>query len=88
MSCGSCPSLIKGAVGVAMSVAGLGIARDETIEQRASQCRACPHAVPCVVQRGRLCMCGLCGCGLKHKIRLRKERCPLPEPRWVEEVEA
>ena len=76
--------IAHGTVGLTRSVVaattGAGLADAATIERRRSICRACEHAVPCRRKPHRFCTCARCGCRLKHKTRLVRERCP--ERRW------
>ncbi len=75
--CRSCTRTAKGAIGLARSVLGVGLASPRQIEQRLAICRACPEAVPCVHNTRQVCKCDICHCWLRHKTRLKRERCPL-----------
>ena len=59
--------IARGAVGVAKSVAGVGIASARVIARGRTVCDACDHALPCRGKPGRACTCALCGCWIKHK---------------------
>ena len=72
--------IARGAVGVAKSTAGVGIASPRVIARRRTICDACEHARPCRGKPGRACTCAICGCWVRHKARLAEERCP--EGRW------
>lgn len=66
--------IIRGASGLAQSVIGLGLAPESVIAERTTICGDCPK------RRGP--SCGLCGCAVKHKVRLAAQRCPDNPPRW------
>ena len=71
--------IARGAVGLTRSVVaattGTGLADDPTVERRRAICRACEHAVPGRRRPHRYSTCARCGCRLKHKTRLVRERC-------------
>ena len=74
--------VVAGAVKRCKSVAGIGIASNDIIESRRAMCRTCPHADPCAPPwASKKCVCGKCGCPLKHKTRLADETCPAEK--WV-----
>ena len=68
MCCGRI-SVVKGAVKLAQSELGLGIAADKTIAARRAACEACDRW-----DHGR---CNECGCYTYAKTRLKSEACPL-----------
>ncbi len=83
MGCGckAVDKVINGAVGIAKSVTGVGVATEAEVEGRRVICRQCEHAIPCNNNNGKKCVCAKCGCRLKHKTRVASESCPLGK--WV-----
>lgn len=75
MGCG-CGKIITGATGLAKAVTGIDQAEKETIAQRREICRGCADAVPCPFSPNKKCLCGVCGCLLVAKTKLKKESCP------------
>ena len=45
------------------------LAKSETVHHRLEICRTCPH------KKGMIC--GKCGCIIKAKTRLGREKCPI-----------
>ena len=69
--------LVRGASGISRSVIGIGLASSVVQRRRMEICQPCKEAVRCVPYAPQVCKCLQCGCFLKHKTRLAKERCPL-----------
>jgi len=67
--CGNAARIVSGAVKLAKSEIGIGVAGDETVAQRRSLCESCEEW-----DHGR---CRKCGCFTWAKTRLTHERCPL-----------
>ncbi len=66
-------NVIKGVVGLAKAATGIDRAGDDTIASRKATCDACQ-------KQGRtlgLETCGVCGCSLAAKRRIKSEACPL-----------
>lgn len=83
MGCEGCIQKARAAGKVVKAVAGISLAREETIEDRGSKCRGCEFALPCKHRPERKCKCGECGCLITLKIRLKNEKCPIGK--WTEE---
>lgn len=83
MGCRDCIQKAKAAGKVVKAIAGVDLARKDTIEYRAGVCRGCEFALPCTHKPERKCKCGKCGCFITLKIRLKNEECP--EGFWEKE---
>ncbi len=57
---------------------GIVLADAETSTKRIDTCLACPHFI---TEPGPA-RCGICGCGMKVKVRLAAARCADNPPRW------
>lgn len=57
---------------------GVVLADSQTSMKRIDACLNCPHFI---VEPGPA-RCGVCGCGMKIKVRLAAARCPLNPPVW------
>lgn len=67
--------LARGALGLLKDALGTDAAPDEVVAARWRLCAGCRHN-----DRG---ICTQCNCHLSAKVRLAKEECPLPEPKWA-----
>lgn len=57
---------------------GIIFADKETATKRIDACLACPH----FITEPLPARCGICGCGMKVKVRIAAARCPLNPPTW------
>jgi hypothetical protein len=57
---------------------GLATVPDDVFDDRMTICRACEYHDPDSER------CRACGCPVASKARMASQRCPLPEPKWVE----
>jgi len=57
---------------------GVIFADKETSIKRIDACISCPHFI---TDPGPA-RCGVCGCGMKMKVRIAASRCPLNPPVW------
>ena len=69
--------LVRGAIGISKSMLGMGVAPPNVQKKRMELCQECPKAVRCAPHAPPVCFCKACGCYLKHKTRLKSERCPM-----------
>jgi len=75
--CRDCAGVLHGTMGIARSVLGVGLLSPGAVKQRLAVCRACDQSVKCRHNNRQVCRCIACGCWLKHKARLSRERCPM-----------
>lgn len=67
---------------------GKPLRKPQKVETLFSICQQCPQFKKYSDEKGE---CSVCGCGLKkqgkflNKLAWGTTRCPLPEPKWVEE---
>ena len=85
------PEAARGLMGSAKSYIGIGIAKQDEILARLSKCLECPHRFQKKTMDLKFCgskvhsvsefgFCGLCGCNIQHKTRVRNSECP--DQRW------
>lgn len=79
MAC--CGNIVKGAVGLVVSVLDLDPAPEELKQKRLAICEACEWVIPCAHRKGP-CVCSDCRCNLPRKCGILSEKCPLANPKW------
>ncbi|HEV7299202.1 MAG TPA: hypothetical protein VGN72_07545 [Tepidisphaeraceae bacterium] len=91
MNCSDCTKGVVGLAKAGLQAVGVAVdqARDDVVQARRDQCRACEfatrnHDPKHAATKGltNLSRCTICNCFLAAKTRLASEQCPLPIPRW------
>jgi len=65
--------LVRGAVGIAKNITGVGLTTDEVKKQRLDICKSCEY----LIKKNKILICGKCGCFVMLKAKVVKENCPL-----------